>query len=282
MTEPGPDPADRKSLARQTRLNELRAAFRLLTRLPLPGAPAEPEHTAASAWAFPLVGACVGLLGGTVFLGANAAGLGIGSATLLTVSAQVLMTGALHEDGLADTADGFGGGRDRDHKLAIMRDSRIGSYGVIALILSFGLRFAAIDELANSLISTTDEYDQAVSHVSAVFIALVAAGAASRTAMAAAWYMLPAARTDGLAAAAGTMPFRSAAASVIIAAAIAFFLLPAAGYVTLLTTVAVFTAAVAFLAKRQIGGYTGDVFGAIQQVAEIGALLAITATTVGI
>src|SRR3546814_20710399 len=76
-----------------------------------------------------------------------------------------------------------------DFKLSIRRVSRIGSYGVIALTLSFGLRFAAINELANSLSSTTDEYDQAVSHISAVFIALVAAGAASRAAMGIAWYI---------------------------------------------------------------------------------------------
>ena len=144
------------------------------------------------------------------------------------------------------------------------------------------MRFAAINVLANSLISTTDEFDHAVSHTSAVFIALVTAGAASRAAMAIAWDMLPAARKDGLAVAAGTMPFQSAAAGTIVAAAIAFVLLPVPGGAILLAAVAMFTALMTLLAKRQVGGYTGDILGATQQIAEIAALLAITATTIGI
>ncbi len=282
MTHTGPDPADRSPPVRQTRLNEIRSALLLLTRLRLPGSSAGAGPAAAGVWSFPLVGAVVGVCGGVVFLGANHAGLGIGSATLLTIVAQVLLTGALHEDGLADTADGFGGGSDRERKLAIMRDSRIGSYGVIALILAFGLRFAAINELANSLISTSDEYDQAVSHISAVFIALVVAGAASRAAMAAVWCILPAARTEGLAVSAGTVSFPSAAGSVVIASLIALLLLPLIGGAVVLATAAGLAAGLALLAKQQVGGYTGDVLGATQQIAEIGALLAITATTVAI
>ena len=282
MTEPSPDPAAQNPLPRQTRLNEVRHAVLLLTRLPFPGLPPGSGQTATAAWAFPVVGAVIGLLGGVVFLGANHAGLGIGSATLLTIAAQVLMTGALHEDGLADTADGFGGGSNRERKLAIMRDSRIGSYGVIALILTFGLRYVAINELANSLISTSDEYDQTVSHISAVFIALVVAGAVSRAAMAALWCVLPAARADGLAVSAGVVPFQSAVIGAILAAVIAFLLLPVTGWTVLLAVVAVLTAAMGLLAKQQIGGHTGDVLGATQQLAEVVALLAIAATTVAI
>ena len=163
-----------------------------------------------------------------------------------------------------------------------MRDSRIGSYGVIALILTFGLRYVAINEMANSLISTSDEYDQTVSHIGAVFIALVISGAVSRAAMAAVWYVLPAARTDGLAASAGAVPFQSMAVGVVLASAIAFLLLPVTGWAVLLGAVAAFTAAITILAKRQIGGHTGDVLGATQQLAEIVALLAIAATTAAI
>src|SRR3546814_4601153 len=103
-----------------------------------------------------------------LFFAANQAGLGIGSSSLLAIGSQVLLTGGLHEDGLADTADGFGGGRDRDAKLAIMRDSRIGTYGVLALVLLIGLRYAALSELANSLISISDEYDETVNHTASV------------------------------------------------------------------------------------------------------------------
>lgn len=279
MTEPGPYPADEPP--RRSRLRELGAAIQLLTRIPLRGN-AEPSSTAASVWAFPLVGAIIGLLGGLVFLVANRAGVGISSATLLAIGVQVLLTGALHEDGLADTADGFGGGRDREHKLAIMRDSRIGTYGVVALVLAFGLRFTAIDELANSLISSSDEYDQAVSHTSAVIIALTAAGAVSRSAMAALWYLLPPARSDGLAASGGAVPFRPAITSILLGAALGFFLLPFESWAAVMGTVALACGLAVVIAKTQIGGHTGDVLGAVQQVSEIAALLAIAAMTIAI
>lgn len=282
MTDSGSDPTDRPPPNRHTRLNEIRAAFVLLTRLPLPGSQATAGQAGAAIWAFPLVGAVVGLVGGLVFLAANRAGVGIGSATLLAVAAQVLLTGALHEDGLADTADGFGGGRDREHKLAIMRDSRIGSYGVIALVLAFGLRYTAINELANSLISTSDEYDQTVSHISAVIIALMAGGTVSRAAMALVWQMLPPARSDGLAVSGGGAPFPAAISGIAIAAGLTFLLLPIGSWAAVLAAVALVAVFMMLLAKQQIGGHTGDVLGATQQVTEIAALLAITAATIAI
>ena len=115
-------------------------ATAVLTRLPVvPGerdpVPAEGAVAAAS-WAFPAVGAGIGMIAAVVLFGTSAFGLGVTSSALLALVAAGLVTGALHEDGLADTADGFGGGRSRDEKLAIMRDSHSGAYGVLALILS--------------------------------------------------------------------------------------------------------------------------------------------------
>src|SRR5204862_794236 len=99
---------------------------------------------AASGWAFPLVGAGVGAIAALTFLVAELLGCGSAPAALLAVAAGLAVTGAFHEDGLADTADGFGGGKSREEKLAIMRDSRHGSFGVIALVLRGGLRAAAL------------------------------------------------------------------------------------------------------------------------------------------
>jgi adenosylcobinamide-GDP ribazoletransferase len=259
-----------------------RLAFMLLTRLPLPaGNPADVTDgaVARAAWVFPLVGLLVGAAGGGVFMLASNLGLGMGSAALLAMGTQVLLTGALHEDGLADTADGFGGGRSRERKLEIMRDSRIGTYGVVALILVLSLRFSALQDLASNLLSISDELDESAGQNSAIIIALIAAGALSRAAMAVVWYLLPPARSDGLAAGSGTVPFGAAVAAGLLAGLVAFVALPVFAFVVASAAVIILTLAMAFLAHRQIGGHTGDVLGATQQVTEVAALLAIGAAT---
>jgi adenosylcobinamide-GDP ribazoletransferase len=269
--------------SRRRWFDDLRLALMLLTRLPLPaGTPPPGQNMARAAWIFPFVGALIGLGAGVVFLIANRLGLGIASATLLAIGWQVLITGALHEDGLADTADGFGGGRDREHKLAIMRDSRIGTYGVVALLLVFSLRFAAIEELASNLLSLTDEIDETVSHTGAIMIALTVAGAVSRSAMTLVWYILPPAREDGLAVSGGKVPLASLIVSLGFSVLIALILLPGFGFAVALAVPLVLALGMALLAWRQIGGHTGDVLGATQQLAEITVLLSISAVTLAV
>jgi adenosylcobinamide-GDP ribazoletransferase len=165
----------------------------------------------------------------------------------------------LHEDGLADTADGFCGGRDREEKLAILRDSRQGTYGVLAIVLSVLLRTAAL---------------AAIGDVIHAGLALIAAHAASRAALPAAMIGLTPARHDGLGAMAGTPRAGGAIAAALIGAATALAALgPVRGAIALcLAGVMVF--ATVELARRQIGGHTGDVLGAFQQVGEIVILLA--------
>ena len=134
--------------ARRGLFADFSLATAVLTRIPI----GFPEHllplpegaVAASSWAFPLVGAGVGAIAAITFFVAGLLGLGDAPAALLAVLAGILVTGGLHEDGIADTADGFGGGSDRAAKLAIMRDSRQGSHGILALIFSIGLRAAAL------------------------------------------------------------------------------------------------------------------------------------------
>jgi len=275
---PGPD----RDTGQLSWLTQLYLAVMLLTRIPLPAvARTVPQGiSAASVWAFPVVGAVVGLVGGLIFFVATRAGLGIASASLLAIGSQVILTGGLHEDGLADAADGFGGGRDRDRKLAIMRDSRIGTYGVLALLLVAGLRYSALSELASSLISISDEYDETINHTASVVITLIVAGALSRTAMAVLWFALPPARTDGLAASAGQVPARALLTGITLALILAALLLDTPLLVAAFAAVSLVTLAMLLLARWQIGGHTGDVLGATQQVTEVAALLAISALTI--
>src|SRR5581483_4801539 len=134
----------------ENRAEELKAIVVFCTRLPLlRGTPIAGDAVAKAAWAFPVAGLLVGLIGAVVYTLARRFGLPPWPASALTVAATMLVTGALHEDGLADTADGFGGGKKREQKLEIMRDSRIGTYGVCTLVVSILLRVAALASFPN-------------------------------------------------------------------------------------------------------------------------------------
>jgi adenosylcobinamide-GDP ribazoletransferase len=247
-----------------TALTELRddviAAASFLTRLPVARfASADTGLLARSMRAFPIVGIAVGLIGWVAFTIAAALMLPPAVASLLALVATVLTTGALHEDGLADTADGFGGGEDRLRKLMIMRDSRNGAFGIIALIFSLALRGAALVALATSSLG--------------VGLALIAAHVVSRAALPIVMRQLVPARSDGLGASAGQPDDAAVAWCLgigIIAALLCLGL--SRGLLALIVTGAV-VALFAALARRQIGGYTGDVLGAAQQIGEITMLL---------
>jgi cobalamin 5'-phosphate synthase/cobalamin synthase len=150
------------------------------TRLPLAtSVPIEGGDVARASWALPVAGAFTGAVAAVVYWLAHRIALPPLPAAALALAAGMAITGALHEDGLADTADGFGGGKDREHKLAIMRDSRLGTYGACALAVSFMLRWSALASLAGPL---------------AVAIALVAAHASARAALPAFLRWVPPAR----------------------------------------------------------------------------------------
>src|ERR1041384_6399585 len=134
-------------------LSDLRIAIAFLTRIPMPHPEgAQPATFVRAHRAFPLVGAAIGLAVGLVYLGLLAIGLPNFAAAALALGASALVTGALHEDGLADMADGFGGGRDRAAKLEIMRDSRLGTYGAMILLVSFVAKVAALAALVDAVI----------------------------------------------------------------------------------------------------------------------------------
>jgi adenosylcobinamide-GDP ribazoletransferase len=243
----------------EERAEELKAAIVFCTRLPLLRAtPIAGGAIAKAAWAFPIAGLVVGLIGAVVFALAHRVGLPPWPAAALAVAATLLATGCLHEDGLADTIDGFGGGKTREQKLAIMRDSRTGVYGVCALAIALILRVGLLASLPNG-------------HL--VVWALIASHGAARATMPALMLLLPPARADGLSFDAG----RPASDGVAAAAVLGFLILavclhPGRGVVALIC-LAIVLALMAWLSSSQIEGQTGDVLGALEQVSEITVLL---------
>jgi adenosylcobinamide-GDP ribazoletransferase len=241
----------------EDRTEEFKASLAFCTRLPLASLQS-PKGIANAAWAFPVIGLIIGLIGALVYVLAHRLGVPAWPAATLSVAATLVVTGALHEDGLADTADGFGGGDSRQSKLDIMRDSRTGAYGVCALVLALLLR-------VGTLASFSDAY--------AVVWALIASHSAARATMVTLMWLLPPARGDGLSFAAGAPPGQGVAAAAVIALVVLLLCLhPARGFIAALVLIATI-ALMAWLAMRQIDGQTGDVLGATEQVGEIAVLL---------
>ena len=247
-------------------LAQIQLAFMVLTRLPAGQLPDPAPRIGAAAWAFPLAGLAVGLGTALVFWGAVALGLPLALAALLALGAQIALCGGLHEDGLADLADGLWGGHTPARRLEIMRDSRIGSYGVLALILSLALRWQALVYLG-------------ALDFTLALLALVAMAMLSRVAPAALLAVLPPARADGLGHSAQSVRWRSVGVAALIAVA-PLLLLQAVPLASLALVLVVQTAvilALASLVRRKLGGQTGDVLGAGQQLAEIAGYLALYA-----
>lgn len=238
-------------------------AVRFFTRLPVPAWVGHSQDALdRAARYFPLVGILVGVLGGLTFL-LTAYVLPVSLAILFSMAATLLVTGAFHEDGLADAVDGFGGGWTKPQVLAIMKDSRIGSYGAIAVALMLLAKF-------NSLLELPDEW---------IFPALVAAHAASRFCSTALIYALDYVRDDDTARA-KPLAVRMGVGSLAVAALFGLAplaLLPwqAALAGLGLAALATFLAARHFV--RRIGGYTGDCLGATQQGAELAIYIGILA-----
>lgn len=238
-------------------------ALRFMTVLPLPHAGSlESEWLAHSAKYFPLVGILVGTVSAAVLLVATEIFSGPLPA-LLAITAAILLTGALHEDGLADTADAFGGGRTREARLAIMKDSRIGTYGALALGLGIALRVAA-------LMSVPPQWGAA---------ALLAAHGGGRLAAFAVMAALPYAGEHSAGKVAHSTE-RYGMTQILPACSFALASLVPALWLDIVAAVIAFDIAalaalwLALRARRLLGGYTGDVLGAVEQVFEIALLLA--------
>jgi adenosylcobinamide-GDP ribazoletransferase len=249
---------------------DLKGSLVFLTRVPgwLVGETGEtrPDFSRA-ARVFPAIGLLVGIVGGLVLIITRELGEPPLVAGGLAVLATFLLTGGLHEDGLADTADGFGGGETAERKLEIMDDSRIGTYGAAALLFSLGLRIAALAD-----ITILGAWHAA--------FALLAAETVSRAAMVRLWYALPAAR-PGLSEQTGPPdPHAMLIAVGIAAVVVVVAIIPTFGFwaaVAASLLAVVVTGGLTLLARSQIGGRTGDTLGACQQAVAVAFLLGVAA-----
>ena len=252
---------------------EFLAALRFLTRLPVPFVRTlDPPPLTAAMRMFPLAGAVAGVVTGGALVLANLAGLPQFFSAATALAAGALATGALHEDGLADVADGFGGGQSREQRLEIMRDSRIGAYGALALCLVTLARaslYAALLELPplDTIILTAS----AAAFSRALIVDLM-------------WATRPA-RSDGLSVAAGrpsrnTALFALTTGGLLAGIGAGTVLAPEAGVAAIIAG-GVMLALVRGLAMRKIGGQTGDVCGAAQVMCEL-AMLAVYAAAISL
>lgn len=240
-------------IALAARLWDVPAALVLLTRLPMPALPDHAfAHGAGSVWAYPVVGLVLGGLLALFTAILDALGLSVSIVAGLTLGALVMLTGAIHEDGLADTADGFWGGHDQDRRLEIMKDSRIGAYGVLALIIVMGLRWLGLTEMS--------------------WTGLMAALMLSRAMMPPLMLCLPHARNTGLSHSVGAPGMGAVVIAVLIGIVGATLLAGGAGVLAAIVASAV-TLVVGLVAQAKIGGQTGDILGATQVLTEIAVLL---------
>lgn len=230
----------------------------LLTRIPLRtiGTPA-PNAMASAVWVMPLVGGMVGACGGAIYWLAYGFNLPSLLAALLALLTTVVITGALHEDGVSDFFDGLGGRQSKQRKLEIMRDSRIGTYGAAALFFSLSIRAVGISSL----------HDPAV-----VWIVLLTTGVLSRMAIPIVLATTQPARTDGLGASVASPNPWVIGVAFSISVAVAVVVMEWNGLV-LLCAATVVAVLIGQISRKQFGGYTGDVLGAAVQLSEIAALI---------
>ncbi|MCB1422307.1 MAG: adenosylcobinamide-GDP ribazoletransferase [Nitratireductor sp.] len=241
-------------------LQDWLAALRFFTRLPLPASDGGERPLATAALGFPLAGLVIGALTALVWAGAVFL-LPALPAAGLAIAAGLVITGALHEDGLSDCADGLGGGSTRERALEIMRDSRIGAFGAAALIVTIGLRWAALGE-----------FDLAEG-----IWALLTAHTVSRTAILPALAFSSYARKEGLG---STVSDGISSTQLAITLAItALLAILFGGPAGLVAAILALGAAFAFLKylEARLNGYTGDGLGAMQQIAEITVMLVLCA-----
>lgn len=238
------------------------AAIGLLTRIPVPvDADRAQMRGAAAAWSYPIVGLAVGCILAALVAILSTIGIPAPVTAALALSTAIIITGGMHEDGLSDSADGLWGGWEKARRLEIMKDSRIGAYGVLALILSVGLRGICLALLIASPLW---------------LIALLVPATVSRAALVVVMHILPNARDTGLSHAVGRPSGKAAGVAIGLAALCA--LLVAGGLAISLCLIATLaTLACIAIARRKIGGQTGDILGATQQVTEIAMLVTLTA-----
>lgn len=240
-------------------------AVQFLTRLPVPARDIySPARMVASVGYYPIVGVLVGGATAIAFAAASAL-FPQPLAVILAIAAGLLLTGAFHEDGLADTFDGVGGGSTRDKALDIMRDSRLGTYGVLALIIALAVKAGALASLSPTLVIAALIAGHGLSRLSSVLVI-----ATSR-------YV----RDEG-----AGKPVAEGVSKLSLTVALGTGALIMAGWCLFHTPTALVWALVGLWAghvlmrlffERKLGGYSGDTLGAVQQTSEIGFYLGLAA-----
>ncbi len=249
------------------------SCLRFYSRLPIPALPGEIAPYRAPDFdimprALPFAGAVIGIIGAMVLAIGVWLAFGAMVSAGLAIAAMTFITGAFHEDGLADTADGFGGGATIERRLAIMKDSLIGSFGASALALAFILRVGALSGITER------------STLTASMAALIMAAILSRISALSILIALPAARTDGLSSTVGKTSWSNYGAGLGLAWLLTIIIGFCAGVPTIGLGLALLAPLgvcylMALMSRRMIGGQTGDVAGAAQQLGEIAVYLAI-------
>ena len=243
-------------------LSDIPAALGLLSRLPVSvDTDRATERGAMAAWAYPIAGLILALIAGAVTQAALWLGLPNALAAGLTPATLIITTGAMHEDGLADSADGLWGGWDKDHRLKIMKDSFIGTYGMLALALGLILRWSALTLILEH---------------GMLWPAVLACAMLSRAVMVPMMASLPHARSEGLSHSVGRPPVHTGLVALGISVVASLILLQVWA-LWLIAACALTALACAAIARSKIGGQTGDILGATQQLTEITALLTLAA-----
>ena len=251
----------------QRELQILQASFMFFTKIPFwPMREYSEDAFQKASRYFPLIGWAVGIIGAVVFLGGSLL-LPQPLAVLLSMTVTILITGALHEDGLADFCDGVGGGWTREQILTIMKDSYIGIFGAIALILSLGFKLLCLVALPAVIIP----------------LAMISAHSLSRFSSISLLYTHEYARQDDHTSKARAVVERMSAKTLLFTAFTG--LLPLVGlawvtsswliFWTCFLTVFCIRMSFGFYLSHKIQGYTGDCLGAAQQLSEIGCYLAL-------
>jgi adenosylcobinamide-GDP ribazoletransferase len=243
-------------------LGDLTVALAFYTRLPIPlRTPVDGVALARASWCSPLAGALIGAIAAFAYWVCVRLNMPQLVAAMIAVATSMMLTGCRHEDGLAGTADGLGGGATPERALDIMGDSRIGTFGACALIVSFALRVGTIADLPKAGL---------------VAWALIGAHAMARASLPLFMRLLPPARPDGLSAQAGAPTAACAWTSLAIGVVFLWIALGFTAALIALSLTLLGNAVVAIVSHRKVGGQTGDVLGAVEQVGECIVLMTTT------
>ena len=233
-------------------------AATFLTRIPFHIDETEAARPlATAALGFPLVGLMVGVIGAIAFVIANAIGLPQLASALIAVAATALVAGGLHEEGLANAVDGLFSRKDRDDSLRVMREASLGKFGMLALIFVVGLKVAAIEALEPGIAAA----------------ALIGSEVTARTVLPAVLMLAVPARTEGLSFQAGRPRKESVIFTLLLGGALTLLMLGIGTGLVAVVVTAVLCVLMARITTMRLGGHTGDVLGAMEQITATAVLL---------